>query len=231
MQTNHQRNIWLTNENWLAEEWRKREAAEAEKERIRAAAEEKANAKRRRQEEKEEKAAAKQQAALVYVESEWDPEWKGLPCKYVKSDGGIVFCESKNKNKHSHQGSGGHKRFLDEIRPLETARRNPGVLHQLIQGVAAGVAGVAAGVGRIFGGGHHSESEGDDSDSSSSSSGDADEGGMVAAIAAIGEGQAQYSAEFQQIFNGEDQIDVDKMLNDDDSDNDDNDDNDEDSDN
>ena len=212
MQTNHQRNIWLTNENWLAEEWQKREAAEAEKERVRVAADEKANAKRWRQEDKEAKAEAKRQAARVYEESEWEPEWVGLPCCYVKSDGEVLLCGSNNKNKYSHLGSAGHKRFLDEIRPLETARRNPGVLHQLIQGVAAGV-------GRLFGGAHHNESEGDDSIySDCGSSSDADEGGMNAAIAAIEEGQVLYHPEFQQIFNGEDQIDADKMLNDDDSD-------------
>ena len=209
----------MTNENWLAAEWRKREAAEAEKVRVRDAAQEKANAKRRRQEEKEEKAETKRQAALVYVESEWEPEWVGLPCCYVRSDGEVLLCESNNKNKYSHLGTDAHKRFLDEIRPLETARRNPGVLHQLIQGVAAGV-------GRLFGGAHDSESEGDDSDSGSSSSSEADEGGMNAAIAAIEEGQAQYHPEFQQIFNGADQIDADKMLNDDDDSDNDNDDDD-----
>ncbi len=216
MPVNHQRCIWLTNENWLAEEWRKREAAEAEKDRVRVAAEEKANAKRRRQEEKEAKAEAKRQAALVYEESEWEPDWVGVPCCYVKSDGGMVFCGSQNKNKYSHLGSVGHKRFLDEIRPLETARRNPGVLQQFIQGVAAGV-------GRLFGGGHDSESEGGESDCSSSSSGDADEGGMTAAIAAIGEGQDQYPLDFQHIFNGDEQVDIDVMNDDDDEDNGDND--------
>ena len=209
----------MTNENWLAAEWRKREAAETDKVRVRDAAQEKVNAKRRRQEEKEEKAETKRQAALVYVESEWEPEWVGLPCCYVKSDSEVLLCESNNKNKYSHLGTDAHKRFLDEIRPLETARRNPGVLHQLIQGVAAGV-------GRLFGGAHDSESEGDDSDSGSSSSSEADDGGMNAAIAAIEEGQAQYLPEFQQIFNGADQIDADKMLNDDDDSDNDNDDDD-----
>jgi hypothetical protein len=203
----------LTNENWLAEEWRKRAAAEAEKERVRVEAEEKANAKKRRQEEKEAKAEAKRQAALVYEESEWEPEWVGLPCCYVKPDGEVLFCGSNNKNRYSHLGSAPHKRFLDEIRPLETARRNPGVLQQIIRGVAAGV-------GHIFGGGHHSESD-DDSDGNSASSGDADEGGMNAAIAAIEEGQEQYPLEFEHIFNGEEQIDVDAMISDDNDDEDD----------
>ena len=209
MQTNHQRNIWLTNENWLAAEWRKREAAEREKERARDAAQEKANAKRRRQEDKEAKAEAKRQAALVYEESEWEPEWVGLPCCYVKSDGEVLFCGCNNKSKYSHLGTDAHKRFLAEIRPLETARRNPGVLHRIIQGVAAGV-------GLLLGdAADDSESEGADSDCGSSS---ADEGGMDAALAAIGEGQSQYHPEFQQIFDGAEQIDADKMLNDDDSD-------------
>ena len=60
-----------------------------------------------------------------------------------------------------------------------------------------------------------SESEGADSDCGSSS---ADEGGRDAALAAIGEGQSQYHPEFQQIFDGAEQIDADKILNDDDSD-------------
>lgn len=205
----------MTNENWLVAEWRKREAAEAEKVRVRDAAQEKANAKRRRQEEKEEKAETKRQAALVYVESEWEPEWVGLPCCYVRSDGEVLLCESNNKNKYSHLGTDAHKRFLDEIRPLETARRNPGVLHQLIQGVAAGV-------GLLFGGARDSEGEGGDSDSDSSSSSEVDEGGMDATMAAIEEDHAQYCLEFQQIFDGAEQIDADNLLNDDDdSDNDD----------
>jgi hypothetical protein len=111
LQTNHQRNIWLTNENWLAAEWRKREAAEREKERARDAAQEKANAKRRRQEDKEAKAEAKRQAALVYEESEWEPEWVGLPCCYVKSDGEVLLCGCNNKSKYSHLGTDAHKRF------------------------------------------------------------------------------------------------------------------------
>ncbi len=202
MQTNHQRNIWLTNENWLAGEWRKREAAEAEKQRVRVAAEQRAGAKRQRQEEKVAKAEAKRQAALVYVESEWEPEWVGLPCCYVKSDGEVLLCESNNKSKYSHLGSAGHKRFLDEIRQLETARRNPGVLQQFIQGFAAGV-------GRLLNGGD--ESEGGESDSSASSSGDSDDGGMDAAMRAMEESQLEYSRAFQDIFNGPEQIDFDAL--------------------
>ncbi len=186
-------------------EWRKREAAEAEKQRVRVAAEQRAGAKRQRQDDKEAKAEAKRQAALVYVESEWEPEWVGLPCCYVKSDGEVLLCDSKNKSKYSHLGSAGHKRFLDEIRPLETARRNPGVLQQFIQGVAA--VGVAA-VGRLFGNG---ESEGDESDCSTSSSGDSDEGGMDAAMRAMEEAHLDYSREFQDIFNGEEQIDYEAL--------------------
>lgn len=92
----------MTNENWLAEEWRKQADAEAKKERTRVAAEQRATAKRQRQEEKDAKSEAKRQAALVYEESEWEPEfteWVGLLCCYVKSDGEVLLCGSNNKNR------------------------------------------------------------------------------------------------------------------------------------
>lgn len=138
-----------------------------------------------------------------------------MPCCYVKLDGEVLLCESKNKNRYSHIGSAGHKRFLDEIRPLETARRNPGVLQQFIRGVAA--VGVAA-VDRLFGGG---ESEGGESDCSTSSSGDSDEGGMDATMAAIEEAHLEYNQAFQEIFDGEERIDYDALQLDDDFDDDD----------
>jgi hypothetical protein len=64
----------------------------------------------------------------------------------------------------------------------------------------------------------------DDDSDGSSASGDADEGGMDSAIAAIGEEQGQYPLEFEHIFNGDEQIDVDAMISDDNDDEDDSDD-------